>query len=262
MAIDGVDSAKSSAAGSKQDVSSRRSETAADEESEEVEEVEVLLPNTNIVTHCIYKNLPQRLVKCFEDDADKFKDQVVELLNKRDDDGKSPLDIAAQLGRLEITRELITRGADINSFTSKGYSCLHYAAAWGRMKVLKLHVESGGSVTQRNVHGERPRETASRYTQAECVDFLDWAEAKHLLSESIKTTQESILEADKAVAGRITKDEKNIILNTCKEKMEWLETTQDATTQDFQAHRIALMEITTPIVMKLSEPPPERQEKR
>ena len=60
------------------------------------------------------------LQRCFEDDADKFKDQVVELLNKRDDDGKSPLDIAAQLGRLEITRELITRGADINSFTSKG----------------------------------------------------------------------------------------------------------------------------------------------
>merc|ERR1712154_680171 len=238
------------------DVASRRSETMDLEENEEVEEI--LLPNTNIITHCIYKNLPQRLIKCFEDDTDKFKEQALECLNKRDADGKSPLDIAAQLGRLEITRELLARGADVNSFTPKGYSCLHYAAAWGRMKVLRLHVENGGNVTQRNAHGERPRETAERYSQEECVLYLDWAEAKHLLSEAIKATQESILEADKAVAGRISKDEKNIILNTCKEKMEWLETTQDASTQDFISHRIALTEITAPILLKLSEPAPEK----
>jgi len=227
-------------------------------EAEEEPETEQLLPDTTIVTHCIYKNDPQRLVQCFEDDTDPYKEEVTELLNERDDDGKSPLDVAACLGRIELTRELLHRGADINDFTQKGYSCLHFAAAWGRLPVLKLQIEHGGNLQQRNVHGERPRETAMRYTQMECVDYLDWAEAKAMLQESIRTTQESILEADKAVAGRISKEEKNIALNTCKEKQEWLDNAQDATTQDFMSHRMALLEICTPVVQKLSEPPPEK----
>lgn len=233
-----------------------------DEAEDGEDETEQLLPDTNIVTHCIYKNDPQRLVKCFEDDTDPFKEEVAELLNVRDDDGKSPLDIAACLGRIEITRELLSRGADINEFTQKGYSCLHFAAAWGRLPVLKLHIDNGGNLQQRNSHGERPRETAMRYTQTNCMDYLDWAEAKAMLQESIKSTQESITDVDKALAGRITKEEKNIALNTCKEKQEWLDNTENATTQDFQSHRMALLEICTPVVQKLSEPPPERQEKK
>lgn len=231
-------------------------------EGEEEEETEQLLPDTTIVTHCIYKNDPQRLVKCFEDDTDPYKEEIAELLNERDDDGKSPLDVAACLGRIELTRELLHRGADINEFTQKGYSCLHFAAAWGRLPVLKLHIEHGGNLQQRNTHGERPRETAMRYTQMECVDYLDWAEAKAMLQECIRTTQESITDADKAVAGRITKEERNIALNTCKEKQEWLDNSPEPTTQDFLSHRVALLEICTPVVQKLSEPPPERQEKR
>jgi len=41
-------------------------------------------------------------------------------LNKRDRDGKSALDIAAMLGRKEIVRELLERGAQVNSQTKKG----------------------------------------------------------------------------------------------------------------------------------------------
>jgi len=223
------------------------------------EEEEQLLPDTTIVTHCIYKNDPQRLVKCFEDDTDKYKEVVVDLLNERDDEGKSPLDLAACLGRVEITRELLARGADVHNFTPKGYSCLHYAAAWGRLPVLKLHVEHEGNLHQRNTHGERPMETAQRYTQQSCVDYLEWAEAKQLLQETIKQTQEAILDADKAVAGRITKEEKNIALNTCKEKQEWLDNqSSEASTQDFHSHRHYLLDVVTPVVQKLSEPPPEK----
>merc|ERR1719367_998032 len=145
-----------------------------DPRSPEEEEAEHLLPGTTIVTHCIYKNDPERLIRCFEDDSDPYKEEIVEqnLLNLRNAEGKSPLDIAACLGRREMTRELLARGADINDLTPKRYSCLHFAAAWGRLPVLKIHVDNGGDLNQKNSHGERPRETAQRYTKSECVDFL------------------------------------------------------------------------------------------
>ena len=91
-------------------------ETPPEEESQE----EVLLPDTTIVTHCIYKNDLERLVKSFEDDTDPYKDSINELMNERDEDGKSPLDLAASFGRVDICRELLKRGADLTLITEKG----------------------------------------------------------------------------------------------------------------------------------------------
>ncbi|GFR57822.1 ankyrin repeat domain-containing protein 45 [Elysia marginata] len=221
---------------------------------EEGPEIEQLLPNTNIVTHCIYKNDPQRLIRCFEDDQDPHKEEILELLNERDENGKSPLDLAACLGRNQLTMELLQRGADVNSVTKKGYSCLHYAALWGRMPVVKMLIEHGADLQQRNAHGERPREAAVRYCQDECIDFLDWAEAKTILQESIRHTLETVTDADKAVAGRMTKEEKTVTLNMCKEKQEWLDNTEDATTEDFIAQRVAFIDVVGPVVQKLLEP--------
>jgi ankyrin repeat protein len=44
-------------------------------------------------------------------DEDEYKDTVAELINQRGEDGKSPLDVAATLGRVDMSRELIQRGA-------------------------------------------------------------------------------------------------------------------------------------------------------
>ncbi|KAK7471594.1 hypothetical protein BaRGS_00035757, partial [Batillaria attramentaria] len=214
---------------------------------------EVLLPDTTIVTHCIYKNDLERLLKSFDDDTDQYKEQLPELINERDDDGKSPLDLAASFGRVDICRELLKRGADITTITEKGYCPMHHAAAWGRVGVLKVFVEFNANLQQRNVHGERPRETAARYNQTECVDFLDWAEAKVNLSDYIKLCHESVTDPEKA-AGRVAKDEKTLVMSQCKEKTEWLETTADATTQDFITQKQAMEEVLGPIMQKLSEP--------
>ena len=90
-------------------------------QEEEQEEPEILLPNTTIVTHCILKNDIPRLTQCFENDADPYKETISELLNERDPAGKSPLDVAAALNRADIIKELLQRGADINSVTEKGF---------------------------------------------------------------------------------------------------------------------------------------------
>lgn len=222
-------------------------------EEEPAEEVEVLLPNTTIVTHCVLKNDVERLVKCFESDEDPYKETVAELINERDENGKSPLDVAATLGRVDIAKELITRGAEVNSVTTKGYCALHHASAWGRIGILQVLIEAQAELQQRNTNNERPRETALRYNQTECVDYLDWAEAKVSLQDAIRTAQETIADPEK-VQGRLTKDDKNLTLNTCKEKTEWVENTTDATTQDFLLQKQAFDEIMAPIYLKLSEP--------
>lgn len=92
----------------------------ANSTEEPQEEVEILLPNTTIVTHCILKDDIPRLQKSFEDETDPFKETIAELINQRDCDGKSPLDIAATLGRVNMARELLQRGADVNAVTPKG----------------------------------------------------------------------------------------------------------------------------------------------
>lgn len=228
---------------------------------EESLQEEVLLPDTTIVTHCIYKNNLERLLKSFEDDSDPYKESINELINERDDDGKSPLDLAACFGRTDICRELLSRGADLTSVTDKGYCPLHHAAAWGRVGVLKVLVEFSANLQQRNTHGERARETAARYNQTQCVDFLDWAEAKVNLVEYIRLCQESVTDPEKA-GGRVSKEEKTLVLSSCKEKTEWLDVTVDASTRDLISQRQALEEAVAPVMVKLSEPPPEKPEKK
>lgn len=231
-----------------------------DNQEEAQDEIEILLPNTTIVTHCILKDDIPRLTKSFEDDSDPFKETIAELLNQRDNDGKSPLDISATLGRCDMTKELLQRGADVNSTTPKGFCALHHAAAWGRLEVLKILVEFNCDLQQRNVHGERARETALRYNHTECVDYLDWAEAKVALLDTVKQIQETIQDPEK-VMGRLTKDDKTIALNTCKEKAEWVESNPGATTQDFIEQKALLDEILAPVLLKLTEPREEVPQK-
>ena len=62
----------------------------------------------------------ERLRELFEDPESIYSTDPAQALNKRDKDGKSALDVAAMLGRKEIVRELLERGAEINSQTKKG----------------------------------------------------------------------------------------------------------------------------------------------
>ncbi|XP_064616512.1 ankyrin repeat domain-containing protein 45-like isoform X2 [Liolophura sinensis] len=239
--------------------------TATEENKEEVQEeeveVEVLLPNTNIVTHCVLKAAAARLAKCFDDDEDPFKENVAELITERGDDGKSPLDIASTLGRVEIIRELLHRGADVNDTTEKGYCALHHAAAWGQVSVLKVLVEFSADLQQRNCHGERARETALRYNKSECVDFLDWAEARKALLDAIKGIQETLADPEK-IQGRWVKDDKVLVTNTCKEKSDWIENTPEATTSDFITQKLEMEERLAATLAKLTEEQGERSEKK
>lgn len=62
----------------------------------------------------------ERLRELFEDPESVYATDPARILNTRDEGGKSALDIAAMLGRKEMIRELVERGADINSQTKRG----------------------------------------------------------------------------------------------------------------------------------------------
>lgn len=69
---------------------------------------------------CVLKADVERFVKCFEDEEDTFHETVAGFINQRESDGKTPLEMAAILGRLDMLRELINRGAEINKYTRSG----------------------------------------------------------------------------------------------------------------------------------------------
>lgn len=46
----------------------------------------------------------------------------------------------------------------------------------------------------------------------------------------------------------------NVALNACKEKFDWMESTPEATTQDFIVQKQILEEALAPVNQKLSEP--------
>ena len=74
----------------------------------------------NIAMHCAMTGNAERFIECFENAEDLFHETVNDMINQRGDNGKSPLDVAASLGRTEVLRELIERGAEVCSATSQG----------------------------------------------------------------------------------------------------------------------------------------------
>lgn len=62
-----------------------------------------------------------------------------------------------------------------SSYYLLGYTLLHCAAAWGRLETLKALVELDVDIEALNFREERARDVAARYSQTECVEFLDWA---------------------------------------------------------------------------------------
>ena len=217
--------------------------------------------NVNVVVECVLKNDIGRLLKCITDDADPHHDTITELLSERDENGKSPLEIAATLGRKDFITELITRGVNVNSATETGYSALHMAAAWGQIDSLKMLVELAADLHAKTVHEERAKEIALRYCQVECVDYLDWAESKQQLLAAIALMRDTMSDPEK-VQGRLNREDKSLVTSLCNEKEQWVGATQDATTSDFIEQTTTLGEGLAPIWQKLSEPVPEKPEKK
>ncbi|KAL0590707.1 LOW QUALITY PROTEIN: Ankyrin repeat domain-containing protein 45, partial [Plecturocebus cupreus] len=118
----------------------------------------------------------ESLQKIFEDPENPHHEQAMQLLLEEDIVGRNLLYAACMAGQSNVIRALAKYGVNLNEKTTRGYTLLHCAAAWGRLETLKALVELDVDIEALNFREERARDVAAKYSQTECVEFLDWAD--------------------------------------------------------------------------------------
>ncbi|XP_078248538.1 ankyrin repeat domain-containing protein 45 isoform X3 [Pogona vitticeps] len=189
----------------------------------------------------------------FEDSEDPDNDKATEFLKVTDVVGRSLLYTTCMSGQSDVIRTMARYGVDLKETTVRGYTLLHCAAAWGQLETLRTLIELEADIYATTFRGEKARDIAYRYNKTECVEFLDWAEAKQNLRNFISQIQATITDPEK-VQGRLNKEDKNTSLKACQAKSDWLESIKEPTMEDFLDQKQQLEEIMLPIFTKLATP--------
>ncbi|XP_058166128.1 ankyrin repeat domain-containing protein 45 [Dasypus novemcinctus] len=193
----------------------------------------------------------ESLQKIFEDPENPHHEQAMGLLLEEDIVGRNLLYAACMAGQSDVIRSLAKYGVNLNEKTARGYTLLHCAAAWGRLETLKALVDLDVDIEALNFRKERARDVAARYSQTECVEFLDWADARLALKKYIAKACAVVTDSEKG-PGKLFKEDKNTILSACRTKNEWLETHLEASINEILEQKEQLEIIVTPIFTKMS----------
>ncbi|XP_045308834.1 ankyrin repeat domain-containing protein 45 isoform X2 [Leopardus geoffroyi] len=193
------------------------------------------------------------LQKIFEDPENPYHEQAMQLLLEEDIIGRNLLYAACMAGQSDVIRALAKYGVNLNEKTTRGYTLLHCAAAWGRLETLKALVELDVDIEALNFREERARDVAARYSQTECVEFLDWADARLTLKKYIAKVSAAVTDTEKG-PGKLFKEDKNTILSACRIKNEWLETHLEASVSELLEQKQQLEDTVTPIFTKMATP--------
>ncbi|WP_332774969.1 ankyrin repeat domain-containing protein [Polaromonas sp.] len=106
-------------------------------------------------------------------------------LNHLNAQGESALMIAALSNQLEVARQLLKRGADVNK---TGWSPLHYAATHGHLAMISLLLENHAYIDAESPNGSTPLMMAALYGSAESVRLLLEEGADPLLKNQLGLT--------------------------------------------------------------------------
>lgn len=83
--------------------------------------------------------------------------------------GETPLMMAALRGKVELARQIIERGGQVNR---DGWTPLHYAASGAGHAVLPLLLSRGARVDARSPNGSTPLMLAAQYGTEDAVEML------------------------------------------------------------------------------------------
>ncbi|XP_074164484.1 ankyrin repeat domain-containing protein 45 isoform X2 [Sminthopsis crassicaudata] len=216
-------------------------------EQEETEEIPGLNP---LLRHIVTGNV-LRLQRIFEDPKEPLHEDAMNLVMEEDVLGRNLLYTACMAGQSEVIKALAKYGVNLNKKTSRGYTLLHCAAAWGRLETLKALVDLEVDIEAVNFRNETARDVAIRYSQTECVDYLDFAVAHLSLKRSITKIQTIIVDPEKA-PGKISKEDKILLTNICRAKTEWLEMHPDATIGEVMEQKQQLENVVNPVLLKIA----------
>ena len=115
----------------------------------------------------------------------------VEARNPKDE---SPLMLASINGMLDVAKQLIDKGADVNK---PGWAPLHYAATKGHVAVMALLLEHHAYIDAASPNGSTPLMMASLYGTAPAVKLLLEAGADPLLKNEQGLTAIDFAHRDK-----------------------------------------------------------------
>src|SRR6266849_5601948 len=82
-------------------------------------------------------------------------------------DGQTPLHLASQAGRVEVTRMLIERGVGVSAKDKDGQTPLHLVSQAGRLEVAPMLVERGVDVSAQNKDHQAPLHLALEHGHLE-----------------------------------------------------------------------------------------------
>ncbi|XP_058034303.1 ankyrin repeat domain-containing protein 45 isoform X1 [Ahaetulla prasina] len=207
----------------------------------------------NLLLRAALRGDIEEVQQIFEDSEDPDHEKANKFLMEKDILGRNLLFTTCMVGQNDVIQSLAKYGVDLKDKTVRGYTLLHSAAAWGQLNTLKSLVELEADIYATTFRGENAREIANRYKQTECVEFLDWAEAKQNLRNFIFQIQATITDPEK-VQGKLNKEDKSTSIKACQAKLDWLENTKEPNTQEFIDQKQQLEDIMLPIFTKLAAP--------
>ncbi|MEM4137926.1 MAG: ankyrin repeat domain-containing protein, partial [Candidatus Anstonellaceae archaeon] len=80
--------------------------------------------------------------------------------------------LVSKSGDIQQVKQLIEKGANINSTDKYGYTPLHFAAKSGNTKVAEFLIKSGSDVNAKNKDGYTPLHFAAQSGNIELAEFL------------------------------------------------------------------------------------------
>ena len=84
----------------------------------------------------------------------------------------TPLHSAVAADQLDLARELVRRGANVNATAERGLTPLHEASARGDLEMVKLLVAAKANVYAKASDGKTPTDLASEHGHTETLAFL------------------------------------------------------------------------------------------
>ena len=81
---------------------------------------------------------------------EKVEFESILNVHGKNEEGQTPLHMAATRGHIELVASLIERGADLNPKSNFGYTPLHYAANQSGVEIAKLLIDNGADVNAKS----------------------------------------------------------------------------------------------------------------
>lgn len=109
---------------------------------------------------------------------EKLIDENPSLIGKKDEDGDTPLHLAAEEGQVKIAKLLISKGAKINGKSKSKETPIHLAVEKGHLEMVRLLIKKGADVNLKNEKGETPLEIATKTKRKRTAELLKSKGAK------------------------------------------------------------------------------------